>query len=125
MVTLNQYLVLSAVLFAIGAAGVFVRRNLITIARPTAASAAATVITKNTMIWPSAEPSARPKATNVRLTAFSRKPRNGRSGMRISMSSGPRRHKDTKTNTKKNDLLCVLVSSWSRHGSSSVIRVSR
>jgi len=31
MVTLNHYLVLSAILFAIGAAGVFVRRNLITI----------------------------------------------------------------------------------------------
>ena len=30
------------------------RNRLITIARPTAASAAATVITKNTMIWPSA-----------------------------------------------------------------------
>ena len=42
-----------------------------TIARPTAASAAATVMTKNTMIWPSAVPSARPNATNVRLTAFS------------------------------------------------------
>src|SRR5262249_55664789 len=31
MVTLNDYLALSAILFAIGAAGVFVRRNLITI----------------------------------------------------------------------------------------------
>jgi len=31
MVTLNMYLVLSAVLFAIGTAGVFLRRNLITI----------------------------------------------------------------------------------------------
>ena len=31
MVTLNHYLVLSAILFAIGTAGVFVRRNLITI----------------------------------------------------------------------------------------------
>ncbi len=31
MVTLNQYLILSAILFAIGTAGVFVRRNLITI----------------------------------------------------------------------------------------------
>lgn len=31
MVTLGHYLVLSAVLFAIGAAGVFLRRNLITI----------------------------------------------------------------------------------------------
>ena len=31
MPTLNHYLVLSAVLFAIGTAGVFVRRNLITI----------------------------------------------------------------------------------------------
>ncbi|HEY8535796.1 MAG TPA: NADH-quinone oxidoreductase subunit NuoK [Vicinamibacterales bacterium] len=30
-VTLNHYLVLSAVLFAIGTAGVFLRRNLITI----------------------------------------------------------------------------------------------
>lgn len=30
-VTLSQYLVLSAILFAIGALGVFVRRNLITI----------------------------------------------------------------------------------------------
>ena len=29
--TLNSYLILSAVLFAIGAAGVFLRRNLITI----------------------------------------------------------------------------------------------
>ena len=31
MVTLNDYLVLSAILFAIGTAGVFLRRNLITI----------------------------------------------------------------------------------------------
>ena len=31
MPSLNDYLVLSAVLFAIGAAGVFIRRNLITI----------------------------------------------------------------------------------------------
>ena len=31
MPTLNDYLVLSGILFAIGAAGVFVRRNLITI----------------------------------------------------------------------------------------------
>jgi NADH-quinone oxidoreductase subunit K len=31
MASLNDYLVLSAVLFSIGAAGVFVRRNLITI----------------------------------------------------------------------------------------------
>jgi len=31
MVTLNQYLILSGVLFSIGTAGVFLRRNLITI----------------------------------------------------------------------------------------------
>jgi NADH-quinone oxidoreductase subunit K len=31
MVTLNEYLILSGVLFAIGTAGVFLRRNLITI----------------------------------------------------------------------------------------------
>ena len=31
MVTLNQYLVLSGILFSIGTAGVFLRRNLITI----------------------------------------------------------------------------------------------
>ena len=31
MITLNHYLVLSGVLFAIGTAGVFVRRNLITV----------------------------------------------------------------------------------------------
>ena len=31
MVTLNHYLVLSAILFTIGVAGVFVRKNLITI----------------------------------------------------------------------------------------------
>jgi NADH-quinone oxidoreductase subunit K len=30
-ITLNQYLVLSALLFAIGTAGVFLRRNLITV----------------------------------------------------------------------------------------------
>src|SRR5579884_3048556 len=40
------------------------------IARPTAASAAATVITKNTNTWP-ATPYACAKATNVRLTALS------------------------------------------------------
>ena len=40
-------------------------------ARPTAASAAATVMTKNTMICPSAVPIDRPKATKLRLTAFS------------------------------------------------------
>ena len=31
MVTLNQYLILSGILFSIGTAGVFLRRNLITI----------------------------------------------------------------------------------------------
>ena len=31
MITLNHYLVLSAILFAIGTAGVFLRRNLITV----------------------------------------------------------------------------------------------
>ena len=31
MITLNHYLVLSALLFAIGTAGVFLRRNLITV----------------------------------------------------------------------------------------------
>ncbi len=31
MVTLNEYLILSAVLFSIGTAGVFLRRNLITV----------------------------------------------------------------------------------------------
>ena len=31
MITLNHYLVLSAILFSIGTAGVFLRRNLITI----------------------------------------------------------------------------------------------
>src|SRR6058998_74437 len=31
MVTLNHYLILSAILFSIGTAGVFVRRNLITV----------------------------------------------------------------------------------------------
>src|SRR5947199_6704409 len=46
------------------------RNNAITIARPTAASAAATVMTKKTMIFPSAAPRARPKATNVRVTAL-------------------------------------------------------
>ena len=40
-------------------------------ARPTAASAAATVITKNVMICPSTDPRNRPTATNVRFTAFS------------------------------------------------------
>src|SRR6185503_7466972 len=47
------------------------RNRLITIARPTAASAAATVITKKTMICPSLDPRGRPNATNVRFTAFS------------------------------------------------------
>ncbi len=41
------------------------------IASPTAASAAATVITKNTITCPSIEPLVRAKATNARLTAFS------------------------------------------------------
>ena len=31
MVTLNQYLILSGILFSIGTAGVFLRRNLITV----------------------------------------------------------------------------------------------
>ena len=31
MITLNHYLVLSAILFAIGTAGVFLRRNIITV----------------------------------------------------------------------------------------------
>src|SRR6185295_7526024 len=38
-------------------------------ASPTATSAAATVITKNTMICPCAPPCARPKATNARFAA--------------------------------------------------------
>src|SRR5262245_24422538 len=42
-----------------------------TSARPTAASAAATVMTKNKMICPSAVPRYRSTATNVKLTAFS------------------------------------------------------
>src|SRR5690606_25003823 len=42
----------------------------ITIARPTAASAAATAITKNTKTWPSM-PTLREIATNARFTAFS------------------------------------------------------
>src|ERR1043166_2374192 len=42
-----------------------------TSARPTAASAAATVITKNTMIWPSTLFRYRPAATNVMFTALS------------------------------------------------------
>src|SRR3954466_9664377 len=42
----------------------------ITIARPTAASAAATVITNTTNTWPAA-PYTREKATNVRFTALS------------------------------------------------------
>src|SRR5581483_6014965 len=41
------------------------------IASPTAASAAATVITKKTITCPSREPRLRASATNVRLTAFS------------------------------------------------------
>src|SRR5207249_42684 len=41
------------------------------IARPTAASAAATVITKKTITCPSIEPRLRASATKVRLTAFS------------------------------------------------------
>jgi hypothetical protein len=40
------------------------------IANPTAASAAATVITKKTRTCPSNEPSSRDKATNAKLTAF-------------------------------------------------------
>ncbi|MNC98133.1 hypothetical protein D3C83_160020 [compost metagenome] len=41
------------------------------IARPTAASAAATVTTKNAMIWPSTVPRKRSTATNARLAALS------------------------------------------------------
>src|SRR4029077_18744625 len=41
------------------------------IASPTAASAAATVITKNTITWPSSEPRLRAIATKARFTAFS------------------------------------------------------
>ena len=40
-------------------------------ASPTAASAAATVITKNTITWPSIDPRLRANATKLRLTAFS------------------------------------------------------
>src|ERR1043166_484662 len=41
------------------------------IARPTAASAAATVITKNTITWPSIDWRWRATATNARFAAFS------------------------------------------------------
>src|SRR4029453_6292996 len=54
-------------------------------ASPTATSAAATVITKNTMIWPCAPPCARPKATNARFAAFSI------SSIDMKMTSGLRR----------------------------------
>src|SRR5437762_2812952 len=47
------------------------RKRPMTIAKPTAASAAATVMTKNVMICPSTVPCERPNATNVRFTAFS------------------------------------------------------
>src|SRR5262249_50257057 len=47
------------------------RKTARMIARPTAASAAATVMTKNTITWPSIEPRLRAIATNARLTAFS------------------------------------------------------
>src|SRR5438552_3244353 len=40
-------------------------------ARPTATSAAATAITKNTMAWPSTLPWRRPNATSARFAAFS------------------------------------------------------
>jgi hypothetical protein len=42
-----------------------------TMARPTAASAAATVITKKTITCPSTAANCRPAATKVRFTAFS------------------------------------------------------
>ena len=54
-------------------------------ASPTATSAAAIVITKNTMICPSAAPWARPKATNARFAAFSM------SSMDMKITSGFRR----------------------------------
>jgi len=41
------------------------------IANPTAASAAATVITRKTKTWASSEPNSREKATKAKLTAFS------------------------------------------------------
>src|SRR5262245_39126925 len=41
-------------------------------ASPTAASAAATAMTKKTITWPSIEPRLRAKATKLRLTAFRR-----------------------------------------------------
>lgn len=41
------------------------------IANPTAASAAATVITKKTKTCPSSDPNSREKATKAKLTAFS------------------------------------------------------
>lgn len=41
------------------------------IANPTAASAAATVMTKKTKTCPSADPNSREKATKAKLTAFS------------------------------------------------------
>src|SRR6185369_2059216 len=47
------------------------RNMAMMIARPTAASAAATVMTKNTITCPSIEPWWRAMATNARLTAFS------------------------------------------------------
>ena len=49
----------------------FRRKSAITIAKPTAASAAATVITKNTNTCPVTSPRNAEKATKVRLTEFS------------------------------------------------------
>ena len=65
------------------------RNSAMTIARPIAASAAATVMTKNTMICPSADPIARPKATNVRFTAFSMISIDSRIVMRLRRTKTP------------------------------------
>src|SRR5258706_6383117 len=82
--------------------------------RPTSCHTAASDTTNDPTIAPHATAPAAALLTRRPKLAVSRKPRNGSRGMRISMRLGPQRHQDTKTNTKKNDLLCVLVSSWSR-----------
>src|SRR5262249_32995725 len=59
------------------------------IASPTAASAAATAMTKNTITWPSRERRLRASATKLRLTAFSRSSTAMKITMRLRRVSTP------------------------------------
>src|SRR3954470_22828956 len=84
------------------------------IARPTAASAAATVITKNTNTWP-ATPYTCAKATNARLTALSINSTHMKMMIALRRVSTPTTPMTKRTAEKKSDSASILPPSAKDH----------